>query len=61
MREIIGDLLIIALGIILLFHLIPLCIWGKVIIYEYNKGIVITEITMAVGILTFGIWGLCRR
>ena len=55
MSKLIASLLVIAFGVILLVHLIPLCIWGEVKIYEYSRAIAITETIMSVAILLFGI------
>ena len=53
--------LCIAFGIILLIHLVPLSIWGEMRIYEDIQAVAIAETVMAIGILVFGVWGLCKR
>ena len=55
MREIIGDLLIIALGIILIVHFILFWFYGWIFVGETNKIILGVETAMAVGVLALGI------
>lgn len=55
MREIIGDLLIIALGIILILHFILFWFYGWILVGEPSKIILGVETAMAIGVLALGI------
>ncbi len=55
MKEIIGDILLIAFGIILLIHFILFWTVGWIHIGESNSAILAVETIMAVVIIAFGI------
>ncbi len=55
MKEIIGDILLIAMGIILLIHFVLFWTVGWIHIGESNSAILAVETLMAVGIIILGI------
>lgn len=61
MRKIISNILMISLAVAFLVHFGMIAVWGQVIIQEPNFGILIVEILMLVGIVTFGVWSLVKE
>lgn len=55
MRELISDMLGIALAAILLFHLLMLEVFHSVIIYENNEWILVAEVALAIGVMVLKI------
>ena len=60
MKAVISSCLVIALGIILIYHFMLFWIQGQVIIGEPNKIILLFETVMSVAIFVFGIERLVR-
>lgn len=55
MREIVSDLVFIALALILLTHLLLLQVFHSVLIYENNECILVVELVLALGVFGLSI------
>lgn len=55
MKEIISDFMLLALGAILLAHLILIAVFNSVVIYENNEWVLGAELLLLVGIVALSV------